>query len=343
MIIFESSIVVIFFGTYWYVTSIVKKRTVVKRCVDVDIELLRKQSSASDALNSTGDGFASIDADKPADLNDIKLSDGNRGSAIQPLKPSDKKESNAEEETYKELELVEGEYDFTVVRFGYSFLSGLLGGQSIIFAKTVIELIKVTMFGKNQGIEYMCFANIDFYVYLVAMVTVLVAQTDILNSGLKHFEALKIVPVFITFYQIFGVIGGGLYYEEFEEFTLTNWILFPVGCLISFFGIYILSMKPGSMFAGAKDEDGGDHARPSIDRLSRDFRTSVHLPLLSREDSESVSIAKGRRSVVERLRRSMTSDDIKLLSKELSGHSGRPSKVERGSSDPTGLKVANLS
>ena len=87
MIIFESSIVVIFFGTYWYVTNIVKKRTVVKRCVDVDIELLRKQSSASDALNSTGDGFASIDADKPADLNDIKLSDGNRGSAIQPLKP----------------------------------------------------------------------------------------------------------------------------------------------------------------------------------------------------------------------------------------------------------------
>ena len=78
-----------------------------------------------------------------------------------------------------------------MVRFGYSFLSGLLGGQSIIFAKTVIELIKVTMFGKNQGIEYMCFANIDFYVYLVAMVTVLVAQTDILNSGLKHFEALK--------------------------------------------------------------------------------------------------------------------------------------------------------
>ena len=37
-----------------------------------------------------------------------------------------------------------------MVRFGYSFLSGLLGGQSIIFAKTVIELVKVTMFGKNR-------------------------------------------------------------------------------------------------------------------------------------------------------------------------------------------------
>ena len=66
-----------------------------------------------------------------------------------------------------------------MVRFGYSFLSGLLGGQSIIFAKTV-ELVKVTMFGK-PGIEYMCFANVDFYAYLVAMIAVLVAQTNILN------------------------------------------------------------------------------------------------------------------------------------------------------------------
>ena len=46
-----------------------------------------------------------------------------------------------------------------------------------------MELVKVTMFGKNQGIEYMCFANVDFYAYLVAMIAVLVAQTNILNAG----------------------------------------------------------------------------------------------------------------------------------------------------------------
>ena len=71
-----------------------------------------------------------------------------------------------------------------------------------------------------------------------------------------RFEALKIVPVFITFYQIFGVIGGGLYYEEFEEFLWQIGSCFLLGVWYRLL-IYILSMKPGSLFADAKDEDSG--------------------------------------------------------------------------------------
>ena len=350
MIIFESCVVVIFFTFYFYVTSIVKRRTVTKSCLDVNVELLRKMSNKEKDFSSIDDAI-----DDAINTKDIQLIASKSSS-------SNSNDDGKEEETYEDLELVEGEYDYTVVRFGYSFLSGLLGGQSIIFAKTVIELVKVTFFGKNQGIDYMCFANIDFYVYLIAMILVLVAQTNILNLGLKYFEALKIVPVFITFYQIFGVIGGGLYYKEFDEFTTANWILFPVGCIVSFCGIYILSMKPGSLFKDGNNNDDDDTdnlnddgtSNDRVDRLSRHFRTSVHLPLLRKDDSESIEISKGRKSINSKLRWSLTSDDILLINKQSSNGNNvdgnnRKSQVRsslsaksRTISDPTGISISQI-
>ena len=323
MIVFESCVVFIFFTSYFYITNIVKRRTVTKKCVDVDVELLRKVSSSSQAGKEE---FPSIDdaINDAIDSKDIGLT----------------LSSDDTDETYEDLELVEGEFDYTVVRFGYSFLSGLLGGQSIIFAKTVIELVKVTFFGKDQGIIYMCFASIDFYIYLLSMIAVLVAQTNVLNFGLKYFEAIKIVPVFITFYQIFGVIGGGLYYEEFNEFELKHWILFPVGCFISFCGIYILSMKPGALCDSDNDVDkenlNSDDDTNREDRLSRNFRTSVHLPLLGRGDSEPIEISKGRKSLVGSLRWSLTSEDISVINKRKS------SGATRAVSDPTGIAISEI-
>ena len=58
MIVFESCVVFIFFTSYFYITNIVKRRTVTKKCVDVDVELLRKVSSSSQAGKEE---FPSID------------------------------------------------------------------------------------------------------------------------------------------------------------------------------------------------------------------------------------------------------------------------------------------
>ena len=65
MIIFESSIVIIFSGHIGMLLDC-EKRTVVKRCIDVDIELL-PNNRLHGCFKFDGDGFASIDTDKPAD------------------------------------------------------------------------------------------------------------------------------------------------------------------------------------------------------------------------------------------------------------------------------------
>ena len=214
MIVFEICVIIIFLVFYTYVAKIVKSKTEIKNCVEPNLDVLKKAKKCSSLRSSTAkdnkNAFETIDADidyaiKTKDIDvelDIDCMDEKTKTL---LRKSTSKLSK--DETYEELNLVEGEWDYNIVRFGYSFLSGLLGGQSIIFAKTVIELVKISFFGDSVGVSYMCFASIDFYVYLVAMTTVLIAQTNTLNLGLKYFEALQIVPVFITFYQICKYIG----------------------------------------------------------------------------------------------------------------------------------------
>ena len=139
-----------------------------------------------------------------------------------------------------------------------------------------------------------------------------------------YFSLLFFICVWFT---LVGVIGGGTYYKEFDEFTVENWILFPVGCLISFCGIYLLSMKPGSVFGGKKENIDLAHKNSATEfnkyderaRQSRNFRTSVHVPFLSKNDSNSFTVKKSRNRVVKTLRWSLTADDLKIVSKSLRG------------------------
>ena len=149
------------------------------------------------------------------------------------------------------------------------------------------------------------------------MIAVLVAQTNILNAGLKHFEALKIVPVFITFCKYLGLLAVVSTTKNLKN------LLWQIGsCSCWVFGIvcwdlYTKNYETRVVVCRCKGRRQWRARSPFLDRLSRDFRTSVHLPLMSRGRLRIFEhcCTKGKKVRHERLRRSMTSDDIKLLSK----------------------------
>jgi hypothetical protein len=123
----------------------------------------------------------------------------------------------------------------------YAALAGVFGAQSVMFAKSTIELLQVTWHGVNQ------FHYVLTYAILAAMLVSIVVQTHVLSLGLKRFDALYIIPVFTCFYITFSVIGGGVYFQEFHQFTLAQWIIFPIGVLTTITGALIMSrrlMKP---------------------------------------------------------------------------------------------------
>ena len=125
----------------------------------------------------------------------------------------------------------------------YCYLAGYFGAQTLIFAKCIAELLRTTGEGDNQ------FVFLLTYVFLIGMLVTIVVETHFLAHGLKFFDALYIVPVFQCFFISLGAMSGGVFFNEFGRFNLTQGLLFPLGVCITLAGVYILSSREMSVLS----------------------------------------------------------------------------------------------
>ena len=102
----------------------------------------------------------------------------------------------------------------------YPALSGVLGAQSVLFAKSTAELFKMTFEGNNQ------FTQFGTYMIGCGMFTCIFLQIHWLAKGLQTFDAVFIVPVFQCFFISTSIVGGGVYFDEFATMKTT-----PVSCI----------------------------------------------------------------------------------------------------------------
>ena len=121
--------------------------------------------------------------------------------------------------------------------FSYSALSGVFGANSVLFAKSTTELIRLTAEGHNQ------FGKPLTYVIIGAMFTCIVSQTHFLAHGLQFFDALYIIPVFQCFFITFSILGGAVYFNELSAFTAIQWVVFLAAVGITLFGVILLSAR----------------------------------------------------------------------------------------------------
>lgn len=124
----------------------------------------------------------------------------------------------------------------------YCILSGALGGQSLLFAKCVAELMKTTFRGDNQ------LANPIFYLFLGFMFFFVLSQVHFLNKALILCDALLVVPVFQCTFLSFSTLGGLIYYQEYLEFRILNWLGLFFGLFLILSGVYTLCFRSFSSF-----------------------------------------------------------------------------------------------
>lgn len=119
----------------------------------------------------------------------------------------------------------------------YPVQSGILGAQSILFAKSTAELIKATARGHNQ------FVFFGFYAILSMLIFTIVSQLHWLAVALKHADALFVIPIFQSFFIIISIVGGGVYFKELDNLTQTNTAVFCAGVMVMMSGIYMLAQR----------------------------------------------------------------------------------------------------
>lgn len=126
----------------------------------------------------------------------------------------------------------------TVQMLGYAGFAGIVGGQSVLFAKSTMELIKDSV---NTGEDV--FFHIETYIIIGMTLCCLLVQITFLNGGLKAFDSLLVVPAYQSYWIVSGEAGGAIYFGEVLTMTREQLFAFFVGTVITLFGLYVLTTK----------------------------------------------------------------------------------------------------
>lgn len=119
----------------------------------------------------------------------------------------------------------------------YGGIAGTFGGQSVLLAKSTVELLKSAIWG-DAGV-YM-FTQFTSYVIAAGMGACLFFQVHFLNGGLARFDALVVIPVYQSFWILTSVLGGIMYFEEYVNMTRTQMLMFTIGGCVTILGIIVL-------------------------------------------------------------------------------------------------------
>jgi hypothetical protein len=113
-------------------------------------------------------------------------------------------------------------------------LSGMLGGLTVLSAKLVTELLKVTSLASHW------YAILPVAILLAACA---VSQTAVLNVGLGKHSSLFVVPVFSATMLLCNLSAGGIFFDEFSRFSRAQLTGFLLGVSIVVAGVGSLAAK----------------------------------------------------------------------------------------------------
>ena len=201
----------------------------------------------------------------------------------------------------------------------YGGMAGTFGGQSVLFAKSTVELVKSSWTGGNA------FQHFQPYIIVVGMALSLILQITILNEGLRRFDALVMVPVYQAFWILMTTAGGIMYFEEYTSMTKWQKVCFAFGTVTTIYGICILLEGNASRMKVSKGDIQYEELTQMTDWGDDDEDEG--------EDDMSAFNAQSSSGGSVRLRRG-TSTSV------TSGEGGSAEKRPKGKEEEGGLGVA---
>jgi len=134
-----------------------------------------------------------------------------------------------------------------ITPFSYITMCCIIGTHSLIFAKSFSELLRLTIVDKDNQLN-------DGFTYLILFFLILTSSFWItrLNKILKRYQQAYIIPTQQSFWTIFSIISGGIYFKEFEKFSTLEFIMFLLGMCFIILGIAII--KPPDLDTSNTEE-----------------------------------------------------------------------------------------
>lgn len=129
-------------------------------------------------------------------------------------------------------------------------LVGLFGGYTALSTKGVASLLSTSL--------YKAFTYPILYPLVLILVASAVMQIRYLNKALQHFDSTQVIPTQFVLFTLSVIIGSAVLYRDFESTTADQATKFIAGCLLTFFGVYLITSGRGN--GEEIDEEGYDQA-----------------------------------------------------------------------------------
>jgi hypothetical protein len=127
----------------------------------------------------------------------------------------------------------------------YAFCAGGFGGYGNMFFKAGGELAAgaVTADANSVGV----WSTPTPYYNLILALVFSTLQLANINQGMRRYSAIMYLPLYNCMYILLAGFMGALMYREFDKYSTLQWVLFPIGVLITMCGILIMTQKePGA-------------------------------------------------------------------------------------------------
>lgn len=161
--------------------------------------------------------------------------------------------------------------------FSYAIVSGAVGSCSVLFAKSLSNLLRLSIASGYQLHSWFTYSMLLLFLSTAGF------WMTRLNEGLSLFDAILIVPMFQIAWTFFSIATGFVYFQEYQVFDTLRTTMFVLGVISVFLGISLLAPD---------DSRGGEVKDTSVVSLnSRDMDRLV-IPSEDSQVNEVTSFAR---------------------------------------------------
>ncbi|KAH9824974.1 hypothetical protein DFH28DRAFT_1091439 [Melampsora americana] len=127
------------------------------------------------------------------------------------------------------------------IGLAYGATSGTLSGICLLFAKTGVELLILTLTGSENQ-----FKQFQTWLILLILLISAILQLWYLNKALKLVNPTLICPLAFCFYNLSSIITSLVYYDQFKLLSDLQIGLIVLGTIILLAGVWIVSLGTSS-------------------------------------------------------------------------------------------------
>ncbi|RPB04043.1 DUF803-domain-containing protein [Choiromyces venosus 120613-1] len=144
-------------------------------------------------------------------------------------------------------------------------LVGLFGGYTVLSTKGISSLLSSSF--------YRIFTYPIAYPFAIVLVTTAVLQVKYVNRALQRFDSTQVIPTQFVLFTISVILGSAILYRDFETVDAERMLKFVSGCLLTFYGVWIISSGRGKA-KNPDDESDYESDLEAAVSLNRGIATS---------------------------------------------------------------------